>query len=267
MSEFMQNSLAEHPDFVIFSNALNSLLTFGVPAFLFAYLAHPAPAGYLGLHKSYNSKQWKWVILIAIGLVPLVTVMGSWVNELNLGATAKRLQELRDNQINAYLKNADTWDLLRNLVLLAVLPAFCEELLFRGVVQKFVYSYWKSAWGAVFISAFAFALMHMSLYDFLPIFLAGLALAWIYQQTGCLWLNVTVHCLFNALQVVFSFWALHDTALNNITGNTTFLWVFFAVGLVILFLSLKKLYNLRSPFPKDWSVEEFPVAADDNFNS
>lgn len=265
MSRFMENSIAKYPGFVIVSNALYSLLVFGLPAFLFAYLADPKPLAYLGLSRPAKSQQWIWIVLIAIGLVPLMVTLGGLVKELNLGEAAQRLQELRENQISAYLKNANGWDLFRNIIFLALLPAFCEELLFRGIIQRFAYSYWKNASGAVLISALAFSLMHMSVYDFLPIFIAGLVLAWIYQQTSCLWLNISVHFLFNGLQVFIAYYAAHNESFNQAGQNLAYLGIASIVGIIILSLALRKLYTLRNPFPKEWGMEALQEGDGGNF--
>lgn len=253
-ADFIENAMIRHPEFVVASNALYSLLVFGLPAFVFAYLAHPQPISYLGFTRPSTSKQWIWVVLVAIALVPLMITVGGLVKELNLGAAARKLQELREGQINAYLKNADSWDLLRNITFLALLPAFCEELLFRGIIQRFAYSYWKNASGAIFISALTFSLMHMSVYDFLPIFIAGLVLAWIYQQTSCLWLNIAVHFLFNGLQVFIAFYAAHNEVFNQAGQNLLYLGIASVAGLLVLSVALRKLYNLRHPFPTNWGV-------------
>lgn len=255
IAEFAQESLRRHPGFVVLSNALYSLLVFGVPAFLFAYLASPSPSHYLGLRPPQRKKQWLWITVAAIGLVPVIVTIGGLVKEIDLGEAARRLQELRENQINTYLKNADFGDLLRNLIFLALLPAFCEELFFRGIVQKFAYSYLKKASGAIFISAFVFALMHLSAYDFLPILLAGLVLAWVYQQTSCLWLNIALHFLFNGFQVLISYYAAQNEAFNQAGQQTTYLLIATLIGVLLLSVALKKIYNLRSPIPSNWSVE------------
>lgn len=256
MSDFLSSALLKHPDFMMFFNALFTLLAFGVPAFLFAYLAHPRPVPYLGLQPVKNPKQWRWIPLVVLGMVPILMTIGGYINTWNLGKTAHELQQIRQNQINTYLKGVGGWELLRNLFYLAVLPAFCEEFLFRGVVQKFAFSYTKNVVWTVVISALSFALVHLSVYDFLPIFLAGLLLAWIYQQTSCLWLNITVHFLFNGSQLVLAFWAARNEAFNQAGQNSTYLVIAALVGLVALWLALGKLYHLRTPFSKVWSVEE-----------
>ena len=66
----------------------------------------------------------------------------------------------------------------------SVVPAFCEEIFFRGVLLRAILPRNK-AWVAIFLSALIFGVFHtLSLTDlssqkFLPAFLAGIVLAWI----------------------------------------------------------------------------------------
>lgn len=256
MPAFLESALLEHPDFMMFFNALFTVMGFGLPAFLFAYLAHPRPSAYLGLQSVKNPKQWRWIPLIVLGMVPVVMIVGGYINTLNLGETAHALQQARENQINTYLKGVGGWELLRNIFCLAVLPAFCEELLFRGVVQKFAFSYTKNVRWTILISALSFALLHLSVYDFVPIFLAGVLLAWVYQQTSSLWLNIAVHFLFNGSQLVLAFWAARSEAINNAGQEFAYLGIAALIGLLLLLLALRKMYRLGTPFPDTWSVEE-----------
>ncbi|HET8572599.1 MAG TPA: type II CAAX endopeptidase family protein [Edaphocola sp.] len=256
MADFLSSALLKHPDFMMFFNALFTLLAFGVPAFLFAYLAHPRPAGYLGLQPIRNLKQWPWILMLVVGMIPVLMTIGGYINTLNLGETAHELQQVRESQINAYLKDVGGWELLRNVLCLAVLPAFCEEALFRGVIQKFAFSYTKSISWTIVISALSFALMHMSVYDFLPIFLAGLLLAWVYQQTACLWLNIVVHFLFNGSQLVIAFYAARNESFSQAGQHAVYLVIATLACLLLLWLALVKLYHLRTPFTKRWGVEE-----------
>lgn len=255
-TDFLTKALAEHSLFVIIFNTIYSILAFGLPAFLFAYLAHPKPATYLGLIRPEEKRQWLWVILLAVGMIPVLSVIGGLINTLNLGEEAHRLQEIRETQIGTYLRGATGLDVIRNIILLALIPAFCEELFFRGVVQKFAFSFRKNAKAAIFISALAFALIHMSIYDLIPIFIAGLFLAWVYQETGSLWLNITIHFLFNGLQVVIAYVSVNNDAFDQLGNDWAFLISAFFIGALILTFALLNLFKLRTPFTQDWDVED-----------
>lgn len=96
---------------------------------------------------------------------------------------------------------------LRNLVLgvpapvrwllFALVPALCEETLFRGVLLACLRRWGK--WRAVIASALVFALFHGSPVRFGPVALLGVALALVVWDTGNLWLAVAGHAAHNGL--------------------------------------------------------------------
>jgi membrane protease YdiL (CAAX protease family) len=75
-----------------------------------------------------------------------------------------------------------------------------EELFFRGIV----FNAWLREAGRVWAyvgSAALFAVIHLSLASLLPIFLLGLALAWVYQRTGSLLAPIVMHATVNGISV------------------------------------------------------------------
>jgi membrane protease YdiL (CAAX protease family) len=83
------------------------------------------------------------------------------------------------------------------LLLFALLPALCEELLFRGALLACLRPWGK--WRAVLASALAFALFHGSPVRFAPVALLGAALALAVWETGNLWIAVAGHAAHNGL--------------------------------------------------------------------
>ncbi len=87
-----------------------------------------------------------------------------------------------------------------NLVVLAVLPALLEELVFRGCVLRLLRPY--GDWFAVVISAVLFGLMHGNLRQIPFAIIVGLVLGWLYVVTENIWLPMLVHFTNNAISVV-----------------------------------------------------------------
>ncbi len=119
---------------------------------------------------------------------------------------------------------------------LCVLTPLSEELFFRGLVQSYLAqvlahlrghfvlpqsvggdSRDKSShgtieptdrWGAIFISSAFFALAHAEPSAFVALFLLGVALGYVYERTGNLWTDITMHSVFNGVSL-FATLALH----------------------------------------------------------
>ena len=91
------------------------------------------------------------------------------------------------------------------LVVLAVviLAPIAEEVFFRGVV----FNAWLREHGrrwAIIGSSALFALIHASVVAVVPIFLLGLALAWVYQRSGNLLAPIAMHATVNGISVALA---------------------------------------------------------------
>jgi uncharacterized protein len=88
-------------------------------------------------------------------------------------------------------------------VAIVVFAPIAEELFFRGIV----FNAWLREAGRMWAyvgSAALFAAIHLSLESLLPIFLLGLALAWVYQRTGNLLAPITMHATVNGISVAIA---------------------------------------------------------------
>lgn len=95
---------------------------------------------------------------------------------------------------------------------LTVLPAFCEEVFFRGFVLRSLRRFpdlparrFRDEAPAVVVCALLFALAHMDLSRFLPAFISGLVLSYTACLTNSLVLPAAMHFFYNA-GVLFLSW-------------------------------------------------------------
>lgn len=91
------------------------------------------------------------------------------------------------------------------LLCLAVAPAICEELLCRGTLLAGLRRGLGPV-GAVLISSFLFAVLHLSPYRFLPQFSAGVILALLTLRSGSLVPAMLLHALHNTGMVLLAMW-------------------------------------------------------------
>ncbi len=90
-----------------------------------------------------------------------------------------------------------------HLVILAVAAApLVEEFLFRGYVLRIMLHTWPRN-TAVFASALLFAILHPGL-SFPPVFVLGLATAWLYSRSQRLWPGILLHAAYNGAIVAIS---------------------------------------------------------------
>lgn len=87
------------------------------------------------------------------------------------------------------------------LVVVVLVAPFAEEIFFRG----YLYSAFKKAWGVnagLFLSSLLFAMAHMELYSFIPIFFIGWILAYIFEKTKSLFPIIFLHAVYNLILII-----------------------------------------------------------------
>jgi len=89
------------------------------------------------------------------------------------------------------------------IVAVVILAPIAEEIFFRGVVFNALLREGGRRWAFIGSSAL-FAIIHVSLVALLPIFLLGLALAWIYQRSGNLLAPMAMHATVNGISVALA---------------------------------------------------------------
>jgi sodium transport system permease protein len=104
--------------------------------------------------------------------------------------------------LDQYLEQLISGSLWPTLLVIALTPAICEELLCRGAIARALAGW--SRWGAVLVSAALFALLHIDPHRLLPTFLLGIALGAIALRSGSTIASMIVHALNNGAIIVIS---------------------------------------------------------------
>lgn len=93
-------------------------------------------------------------------------------------------------------------ELLLALVVIAVLPAVGEEIVFRGLIQNELYRGTKNIHVAIWFAAVLFSAIHMQFYGFVPRLLLGALFGYLYYWSGNLMLAIVAHFVNNAVSVL-----------------------------------------------------------------
>lgn len=147
-----------------------------------------------------------YVIILAFCIFPVTGFTGDFNSGLNLPEWLSDLEDwMRSKEdyaeklMEAVLKPGDSGSLLINIVMIAVLPAVGEELIFRGVIQKILKTLFRSGHLSVLVTAFIFSAIHFQFYGFLPRFILGLVFGYLFLWSGTLWLPVIAHFINNGV--------------------------------------------------------------------
>lgn len=187
---------------------------FVAPPLLFAYFTN---------HKLGWTTVSRQQILLAIAFMllsmPFVNGLAVWNESLHLPSFLGSLEiwmrqaELEAMRMTeAFLVMQTPLDLMVNLIIIAVIPAVGEELLFRGVIQKLFLKWNGKIHLSVWLTSFVFSAVHMQFLGFFPRLILGSVLGYMLVWSGSLWLPIVAHFTNNAFAVVISYFIGIDKA-------------------------------------------------------
>jgi len=173
------------------------------------------------------------VPFIAIPAALLVTMVGQLIN-LIYPFPAEYLAKLSGLM---KMPHVPLWEMY---LIIALLPGFCEELMFRGFVIRFFEGQGK--WVAILTSAGLFALFHLDPYRFIPVLLLGILLGWLVTKANSIWVSMFSHMINNAAALTFSTYAGSKIFKPLLMGNEDLNW-WVAIPAVVVFLAALSVFN------------------------
>ena len=204
--------------------------------------------------------QWQNILLavvIMVCAVPGINLLADLNSRVELPKSLEFIEQILKSQEEAaaalterFLQADNIGGLLLNIGLMALLPAFSEELSFRGTLQQIIY---KDQNGkeqstkvhlAIWITAFIFSAIHMQFYGFVPRMLLGAMFGYVFVWSGSLWVPITMHFVNNGLAVLVYYLMGESENTKNIAdtlgaGDTWYLGVFSilitSLGLLIFY--------------------------------
>ena len=237
---------------------ITSVFIFIVPPLLLSYFEGGNLFNNLDLRKKIKRQNVLLIILIMLFSQILVAVSMQWnleiINSLksfipSVVESMKLMEENAKTITEAFLKTENNSDLLFNLFLIAFIPAIGEEMVFRGVLQKKLHSILQSPHLAIFVSSFIFSAIHMQFFGFLPRFILGIILGYLFYYSKNLWMPIIAHFINNALAVLIMYSAFANKLNTDISEiektDINFLQASISFVVVMLFIYLFKKIHSR----------------------
>lgn len=243
---------------------VGQVLVLGLPVLFFAKMHSGAKRffskGNLAFLGFRGGTSAKGLLLAVTGVLLLQPFIYALIEAI--GVLLPYLGEFGDNllqnqerveQFLIFLAGADSaGEFLAVAFVVAVVPAFCEEVFFRGYVQRnYVYS--LSPVAGVLLTGFVFGLFHMSPANLIPLTFMGWYLGYVYYRTQNLFMPITVHFCNNFLSLALLQVQRNepDITENPVITAQTIGWVIVAVVVsLLLFMfvirNLNRLYSTRS---------------------
>jgi len=181
-----------------------SIGLFIIPSILVGYLASDKTWSFLGFKRVSVRLILLSIILMLVAL-PGINLMASINAKLDMPQWMIEFEQTAERVIKALLQSQKPGILLINLFMIAVLPAIGEELLFRGVIQPYLFKAFRNTFFGVLLTAAFFSAFHMQFQGFLPRMVLGLIFGYLYVWTRSIWVPIVVHFFNNGLAVMVYF--------------------------------------------------------------
>ena len=186
-----------------FQQMLASVGVFALPGFLFAIMTtHGNASGFLGFKKAQLPAFYAIGVLLLLLSFPFEGWLGQLNRHIPLSQWMVNAEKQANEKMGDFLRVNSTMDIVINVIIIAAIPAVCEEICFRGALQRILIQCFNSPWaGIVFTGAF-FSAFHLQFQGFLPRMFMGILLGAAYWYSGSLWVSILAHFFVNAAQVI-----------------------------------------------------------------
>ncbi|MBR1988258.1 MAG: CPBP family intramembrane metalloprotease, partial [Clostridia bacterium] len=178
-------------------------------------------------NKITSTFSWK-----KLGLYSLISVVSFFLLSPIISCSEKVLNKLglvsSGIEFDLNIKNY-----FLSLIAMVLFPAICEELLFRGLIFKGMKQHGKNL--SITLSAIAFSIFHMSIFQTIYPLLFGLLLGIIMYKENNIFYTITMHFINNFLSLTFMFLGI-DFFVNH--------WLFFVLAILLFSLFLFGLIKL-----------------------
>lgn len=192
---------------LMWSQGITQLLTFLVPVLLMTLIY------YRGRQREYYRLDFsgpKWGnafagVVVLLLLLPAIDWFTVWNDSWNLGRVGemlRSLQNMTEGVVEQMMSTSTVGGLLVNLLVVALIPAVCEEVFFRAGIQNLLQRWFKNGHAAIWVTALIFSLVHGEVFSFMPRFLIGAVLGYLYVCSGSILPNMLAHFVNNAIVVV-----------------------------------------------------------------
>ncbi|MCI1930095.1 MAG: CPBP family intramembrane metalloprotease [Clostridia bacterium] len=176
-------------DNMLISIFSEEIFVFGIPTFLFFYITKANPKDVFSLHP-IGAANIIIIFLISITMQPIL---------MSVSAFSSIFFE---NDASEFLQSMASFPALPALLMAALMPAFFEEMYFRGIIfSNYRHVEIKKA---CLMTGLFFGLAHMNPQQFLYAFIMGTVFCYFVYRTGSIFSSMLSHFTINGTQTILS---------------------------------------------------------------
>lgn len=233
-------------------SVFQQVFAFIAPAIACAMIATRRPDVMLRLRGRISPAAVLWTVVIMVVSMPAMEALVQLNEAIPLPAAIhdvlRSMEDAAQQATNDMMGAHTVGNLILNLLIMAIMTGFSEEILFRGALCDALSRTRLGVIGTIWVSAAIFSLMHMQFFGFFPRMLLGAFFAYLLMRSGSLWLGVIAHALNNALYIITAYCGYEDSALLQ-SDNTTYLII--AASIALTAAAFAMLHRSLRPHPQN----------------
>jgi membrane protease YdiL (CAAX protease family) len=178
---------------------------------------------------SFTLPSWKSTLFALIGILALQQVLQTYLYFQDLlplpQGIKPQIEEFRrmiEEIFRVLTKAHSVPELLFVIGIIALVPSICEELLFRGLVQKNFEKSSPRPWLGFVVTGTIFGVYHLNPFAVIPLIALGIYFGYIVYHSKSITIAIIGHFFNNTIAVVATYFGVDDEMVGTIaTGNMT----------------------------------------------
>lgn len=211
IANFLEN-IVNYPEkrlFVLWMQAVNSTVLFVGTSLFFWWKYDREELKIVFQSPSYQTYAFAATLGIMVAYMPLSGMLVEWNKNIVFPDSLRELEEILQKTekkletLTLFMTDfANVGEFLVGLVVIAVIPAIGEEMLFRAALQRKIQAILNNEHAAIWISAFIFSVFHFQFYGLLPRMFLGALFGYLFVWSRSIWIAIFAHFLNNAITVM-----------------------------------------------------------------
>lgn len=249
-----------------FMTIIGQILFIFLPALFFSKWIY----GDIGKIISLNLPKWRELSLYILGIIILTPLLQTYLYIQNyfiekLAESSQFINSIKFllDSLNELIEktfvnliHADNFvEMLLVIITISIIPAICEEVMFRGYIQRSFGFKFKPHIAAL-LTALFFALYHFNPYGIIPLAIIGFYLGFAAYKSQSLVIPIVLHFLNNFFAVILYFIIGDDELFKSNVSDAESLDanILYFILLLIMFIAL--IFFIKNYYKKNNKVQE-----------
>jgi membrane protease YdiL (CAAX protease family) len=238
---------------LMFAQAFSHVVSYTLPAIFIIFIVDQNQNLSTQTYSPIRMVFLAFAMLLCLGLFyPTLELIIFLSKQIPLPESLSKFDQNAEKMTNFILNFQSPYEFGLGVLVLAVLPALGEELLFRAVLQNKLLRLFSNPHTAILLGAAVFSFLHFQFEGFLPRWILGAIFGYFYYFSKNLIFPILLHFFNNAVTVSAAyFYQKNITELQNQKSHFSFydcLWVALTLfmALAIAYLLEKKIKHEQS---------------------